>query len=187
MGVQPFKAQPLVGIIVCVPFIFFVWCVRRRFFFLSFSLCQALGKPKPLVGFGVPLVTLRLGHALRLQPVLPLPLLHQGPAPAPVFFFARAGLSSVFGSRGGVSVRSVFWSGVLVGPGCLLVVLLHSCISSCIRATAMPVFRTQWRLTPFPPLIGSSWVTRLLLGVDLGTVRSAAVRGCGRHCDPTNS
>ena len=49
----------------------------------------------------------------------------------------------------------------------------------------MPVFRPQWRLTLFLPLIGSSWVTRLLLGVDPGTVRSAAGRGCRRHCDPT--
>ena len=69
------------------------------------------------------------------------------------------GLWSVFRSRGGVSVRSVFW---LVLVACLL----SSCaLASCLvfRETATPGFRPQWRLAPFPLQIGSSWVTRLLL------------------------
>ena len=167
--------------LVCLPATFF-----SLFFFLSLSL-RRWGNPNPF-GFGFPLVTLLRAHGLRPRPVLPLPLIHQGPAPAPVFFFfclavARVGCGRFFVLGGGVSVRSVFW---LVLVACLL----SSCtLASCLvfRETATPGFRPQWRLAPFPLQIGSSQVTRLLLGVDPGTSRSAAGRGRGRHCDPTNS
>ena len=154
---------------------------------LSLSLSQALGNPKPF-WFGVPLVFLHPGHAPRHRSVHRPLHLPPGHAPAPVFFFFRRRSRWVVGGVWfpGWGLGSV---GVLVwcfGRSWLLFfVLLRSCISSCIRTTAMPVFRPQWRLTPFLPLIGSSWVTRLLLGVDPGTVRSAAGRGCRRHCDPT--
>ena len=144
------------------------------------------GNPN-LFGLGFPLCF--RGHALAPRAVPRDRHLLPGHLPHLFFFFSfvvvRTGWWSVLGSRGGVSVRSVFWSGVLVGPGCLPVVLLHSCISSCIRATAMPVFRPQWRLPPFPPPIGLSGVTRLLLGVVPWTGRSVAGWECRRHCDPT--
>ena len=188
-GFVPFRTCPLLAQMFVCPLSFFVCLVWLPTTFSLFLSLSGAGETQTHFGFGFPLVSLRPGHDLRPRSVHRPLHLPQGPAPAPVFFFfffvaVRAGLWSVFGSRGGVSVRSVFWSGVLVGLGCSSFVLLHSCISSCIRATAMPVFRPQWRLTPFPPLIGSSWVTRLLLGVDPGTVRSAAGRGCRRHCDP---
>ena len=41
------------------------------------------------MGFGVPLVTLRPGHALRLQPVPRRPLIPQGHLPHLFFFFSR--------------------------------------------------------------------------------------------------
>ena len=54
------------------------------FFFLSLSLSLSLsgaGETQTPSWFGFPLVTLLRAHGLR-----PLPLIHQGPAPAPVFF-----------------------------------------------------------------------------------------------------
>ena len=83
------------GCLVCSPTTFFSFFF---FFSLSLSLSQALGKPKPLAGFGVPLVLLPRGHALRLQPARPVPHLHQGHRPAPVFFFFRRPRRLVLGS-----------------------------------------------------------------------------------------
>ena len=78
---------------VCCPLFLFLrllgWFRRRRFS-LSLSLSLFLrrwGNPNPLVGFGVPLVFLLPGHALRLQPAGLAPHLPQGHRPAPVFFF----------------------------------------------------------------------------------------------------
>ena len=83
----PLRPDPCMPRCWLSPLSFF--CVRyaRRRRFLSFSLSQVLGKPKPLSGFGIPLVSLRRGHALRARSVRPARLLPLGSAPAPVFFF----------------------------------------------------------------------------------------------------
>ena len=84
-----------------------VWFVSSATFFL-FSLSQALGNPKPL-WFGVPLVFLHPGHALRPRPVHLPPHIPQGIAPAPVVFFFFSSSSLVFGL--------VFSRSCLVGVG----------------------------------------------------------------------
>ena len=128
-----------VGIIVCVPLFFFVWCVRRRRLSLSlslflFSFSQALGKPKPPSrGFGVTLVFLHSDRDHTPRPVLQAPQLHPGHPPRLFFFHScvvRAGLWSgcfwVFGSRGGW-----FWVGLCfswVFSLALVLRLLLSCI-----------------------------------------------------------
>ena len=101
-GLVPFKTcLPLVRIGVCSPFFFSLFLslslcccgdVRRRRFFsfsLSLSLClsQVLGKAKPLLGFGVPLVFLHPGRGLRLQPVHQARLLPLGHRSALFFLF----------------------------------------------------------------------------------------------------
>ena len=81
---EPFTTRPVLG--VCLrPSSSSVWFVSSATFFFS-SLSQALGNPKPL-WFGVPLVFLHPGHALRPRPVHLPPHIPQGIAPAPVFFF----------------------------------------------------------------------------------------------------
>ena len=90
----------------CVQFI------RRRRFSLCLSLSQALGKPKPLLGFGFPLVFLLPGRALRPRPVPRAQHIHPGIAPAPVFFpfFFLLSSSSLAGmvAVGCVFVRFLF-------------------------------------------------------------------------------
>ena len=173
----------------CLSSSFPVWCFRRRRVSLSLSvfLSQALGKPKPF-WFGLPLVFLRPGRVLRHRSVhLPLPL-HQGSAPAPVFFFfavARAGLFLRFWFSGGVAVRGCFRA--VGGLGSVCAALLYSCICLALGKTALPGTRPQRRLPPFPPPIGLSGVTRLLLGVVPWTGRSVAGWECRRFCDPTTS
>ena len=159
-------------------FLFGVLAGYVFFFFFSLSLSGA-GEPQTPSGFGFPLVTLLRAHGLRLDPFFLFRSYIKVQVPHLFFLSCRRsrGLWSVFCSRGGVSVRPVFW---LVLVACLL----SSCtLASCLvfRETATP------GMAPFPLQIGSSRVTRLLLGVDPGTVRSAAGRGCGRHCDPANS
>ena len=185
---SPSRPDPYLAYICLSPFFSCLVCSSTPcVLFLSLSLSQALGNPKPF-WFGVPLVFLHPGHAPRHRSVHRPLHLPPGHAPAPVFFFSRRRSRWVVGGVwfpgwGLGSVGVLVWC--FARSWLLVFVLLRSCISSCIRTTAMPVFRPQWRLTPFLPLIGSSWVTRLLLGVDPGTVRSAAGRGCRRHCDPT--
>ena len=61
-GFVPFKTSPLFALMLVSPLSFFccLVCSPTTFFFLSFffflSLSQALGKPKPRLGFGFPLV-----------------------------------------------------------------------------------------------------------------------------------
>ena len=73
--------------VCCPPSLFGCWVYWSALFPLFLSFSQLLGKPKPHLGFGVPLVSLHPGHALRLPPVLQSRPLHPGHAPAPVFFF----------------------------------------------------------------------------------------------------
>ena len=102
---EPFTTRPVLG--VCLrPSSSSVWFVSSATFCL-FSLSQALGNPKPL-WFGVPLVFLHPGHALRPRPVHFHPHIPQGIAPAPVFFFVRV-VVLVFGL--------VFSRSCLVGVG----------------------------------------------------------------------
>ena len=70
-GLVPFKTCPLFALMfVSSLFLSCCWDVRRRRFSLCLSLSQVLGKPKPLFGgFGIPLVSLLRGEALRLRPV----------------------------------------------------------------------------------------------------------------------
>ena len=148
----------------------FVWCVRRRrfsLFFFSLSLSLSLsgaGETQTPSGFGFPLVTLLRAHGLRPRPVLPLPLIHQGPAPAPVFFFVSPTFAWV--------VVGFLFSGwglgsvcVLVGSGCLLAVLLRSCILSCLSGNSNagipaamapgPLPAADWIVPGYPSPAGS--------------------------------
>ena len=76
---------------VCCPLFLFHWLfgmfADAVFFFLAFSFSQALGKPKPRLGFGIPLVSLHHERALRPRSVLRAPHLHSGHAPHLFFFF----------------------------------------------------------------------------------------------------
>ena len=67
---------------------------------------------------------------------------------------------------------------------CCSLAFLHPLLH---RKTALPGIRPQRRLPPFPPPIGLSGVTRLLLGAVPCTGRSVAGWECRRLCDPTNS
>ena len=51
-----------------------------------FLFLSGAGETQTLLGFGIPLVSLRLGHDLPLGSVHRAPQLHLGYAPAPVFF-----------------------------------------------------------------------------------------------------
>ena len=86
---EPFKPRPVFGFFVWVPPSFCVWLVIvDAVFSLFFSFSQALGKPKPPSGgLGFPLCSLLPARGLRLRPVLRVPHVHLGEAPAPVFFF----------------------------------------------------------------------------------------------------
>ena len=187
--VEPFTTRPVSGLYLPVPFFFLSGLFVDAVCSLSLSLSLSLrrwGTPN-LFGLGFPLCFSILDTLLAIDPYIVPYTYPQVTLPLLFFFFCRRSRWVVggvwFPGWGLGSVGVLVWC---FGRSWLLVfVLLRSCISSCTRTTAMPVFRPQWRLTPFLPLIGSSWVTRLLLGVDPGTVRSAAGRGCRRHCDPT--
>ena len=189
--IQPFKTRPvsvfclgpsLSFCLVCSPATFFSLFL---FFFFSLLSLRRWGNPNPKISPCDSSSCARTSTSTRSSSSAHT---SRSSSRTCIFFFFLSrrrsrGLWSVFCSRGGVSVRSVFW---LVQVACLL----SSCtLASCLvfRETATPGFRPQWRLAPFLLQIGSSRVTRLLLGVDPGTVRSAAGRGRGRHCDPTNS
>ena len=100
---EPFTTRPVFGVCLRASSSSSVWFVSSATFFL-FSLSQALGNPKPL-WFGVPLVFLHPGHALRLRPVHLPPHIPQGIAPAPVFFFSRRRRSFRFGVFSFLSCR----------------------------------------------------------------------------------
>ena len=145
-------------------------CSSATFFSLSFSLSlsQALGKPKPRVGFGIPLVTLLPGRGLRLRPV-PLHFSFTKASPRTCvffcfFFFRRSVAGSVFFSF--LVLVLVGFSGGGFGSVCLF------CISIMMYALGQcnagrPAAKAPH---PLPLWIKPSRVTRLLLGVDPGTV-----------------
>ena len=58
VGLVPFKTCPLLGnLFVVLSFSLVVWLIlSSSFFFFLSSLSQVLGKPKPRLGFGFPLV-----------------------------------------------------------------------------------------------------------------------------------
>ena len=94
-GLSPFMTWPHVCPDVCSLSLFFFLSLSlslslvryfRRRRFLSFSLSQVLGKPKPPLGFGIPLVSLHPGHDRPPGSVLRAPHLHLGQVPAPGFF-----------------------------------------------------------------------------------------------------
>ena len=184
---EPFKPRPVVWFFVCVPLLVSGWFRRRRVFSFLLSLSGARETQTPFGGFGVPLVTLRPGHALRLQPVPPRPLIPQGFAPEHVFFFFSSfalGCGRCLFSGWGRGSGLVFGGvSVLVGL-CGFLASLHLFLH---RKTALPGTRPQRRLPPFPPPIGLSGVTRLLLGVVPWTGRSVAGWERRRLCDPTTS
>ena len=130
---SPSRPDPCL-VFVCVRLLFSVWLVSSATF-LSLSLSQALGNPKPF-WFGVPLVFLHPGHALRPRSVrLPLHL-HPGFAPH-LFFFSSSSLvsGSVFSRFLSCRCRWSWW--VVFCPwswslsGCCFLPSLASCISSC--------------------------------------------------------
>ena len=182
---EPFTTRPVFG--VCLrPSSFCLVSFVGDCFSLSLSLSGA-GETQTFLVWGSPCVSSSWPRS-RHRPVHPPLHLHQGPAPAPVFFFSsRRSRWVVVGvwSRGGVSVRVLFsvvfwfWFG-----RCCSLVFLHLLLH---RKTALPGIRPQRRLPPFPPPIGLSGVTRLLLGVVPWTGRSVAGWECRRLCDPATS
>ena len=113
---KPFRPRPMFGFCMCPSFLCLV-CFVAAVFSLVFSFSQALGKPKPPLGFGIPLVTLLPGRGLRLRPVPLHFLLHQGLAPhlCFFFFFRRSVAGSVFFSF--LVLVLVGFSGGGLGPG----------------------------------------------------------------------
>ena len=96
-GLVPFKTCPLFALVFVVLFFFLslsllLWGCSSATFSPCLFLSQARGKPKPFLGFGVPLVFLHLGHVLRLRSVRLHVLLHQGHAQPLPFFFSSASL-----------------------------------------------------------------------------------------------
>ena len=124
----PFKTRPMSEILfVVLPLslclsLSLSLCLFGRFVGDAFSLFLSLrrwGNPNPFLGFGVPLVSLHLGRAVRLPPVRLAPHLHQGSAqPLCVFFFFVVARLSP--PRLGCSWFGVVGLGSLV-VGCLLV------------------------------------------------------------------
>ena len=83
---------------VCCPLFLFLWLFGMFadvVFFLFFSFSQALGKPKSLLGFGIPLVFLHHGRALRLRSVLRAPHLHSCQTPHLCFFLSSSPAGTV--------------------------------------------------------------------------------------------
>ena len=141
-------------------------CSSATFFSLSFSLSQALGKPKPRVGFGIPLVTLLPGRGVRLRPVPLHFLLHQGLAPH-LCFFCFFSFVARLPARCFSRSLSWFW---LVSPGVGLgrsVFFALACMHWVKSNAGRPAAKAPH---PLPLWIKPSRVTRLLLGVDPGTV-----------------
>ena len=118
-GLVPFKTRPLFALMFVSPLSFFaVWYVRRRRFSLLLSLSQALGKPKPRLELGFPLVFLRPGRGLRARPVRLHFLLHQT-TPSPCCFFSSASFVFPIWMFPGCSGWVVFLCGCLSGGGLL--------------------------------------------------------------------
>ena len=185
--IQPFKTRPVSVFCLGPSLSFCLVCSPATFFLFFLSLSQALGKPKPLRGLGFPLWLFFVRTDFDLDPFFLFRSYIKVQLPHLFFFFClavvRVGCGRFFvlgmGSRFG-QCFGWFWL-----PACCPLALLHLVLY--LGKLQRRDFRPQWRLAPFPLQIGSSRVTRLLLGVDPGTVRSAAGRGRGRHCDPTNS
>ena len=119
---SPSRPRPVLGFYLPV-FFFFLYglCRRRRVF--SLSLSQALGNPKPF-WFGVPLVFLQPGHALRASIRTSSSSSTPRHCPAPVFFLSSSLVSgSVFARPGSVGVGFLggcfFLSLVSVFPLCV--------------------------------------------------------------------
>ena len=113
---KPFRPRPVFGFCMCPSFLCLV-CFVAAVFSLVFSFSQALGKPKPPLGFGIPLVTLLPGRGLRLRPVPLHFLLHQGLAPHLCFFFfsslgCRLGVFLVPCLGSGWFLRGWVWVGL---------------------------------------------------------------------------
>ena len=143
-SVEPFTTRPVFGFYLPVSSFFLVWFVRRRRVF-SFSLSQALGNPKPF-WFGVSLVFLQPGHALRPRSVrLPLHL-HPGIALHLFFFFSSSSLvpGSVFARPGSVGV------GFLGGCFFLSLVSVFLCALHC--KTDLGTFKWGRETRHLPPL-----------------------------------
>ena len=192
---EPFTTRPVFGFYLPVFFFFlyglFVDAVCSLFFFLSLSL-RRWGNPNPLrVVWGSPCV---LFVQYTLSDLDPYFLLDTYPKALPrtcFFFFV---LSSSLVCRLGVFLVSCLGFGWFLGGGFWSVCVSVVCCGRswlfaqhvCIRSRAMPVDPAAMAPHPLPLWIPPSRVTRLLLGVDPGTVGSTAVGGGGCHCDPAN-
>ena len=182
-SVEPFTTQPVSGFYLPVFFFSCMVCSPTPCaLFLSLS-----GAGETQTPFGVwvsPCVLCIPGRGLHLQPVL---INFPKASPRTCFFFSFSSSFALGCGRwlvpGGVSVRVLFsvdfwfWFG-----RCCSLVFLHLLLH---RKTALPGIRPQRRLPPFPPPIGLSGVTRLLLGVVPWKGRSVAGWECRRLCDPT--
>ena len=108
---------------VCVPSLFLsLFGMFADDVFLSFcSPSQVLGKPKPLLGFGFPLVFLLHGHRLLLQPVHLAPHVHLGHAQLLFFFFFAVVIARWYGGGWSwcVGFRLVGWFLGVACPVCI--------------------------------------------------------------------
>ena len=183
---EPFTTRPMFGFYLLVFFFLYGLFVDAVSLSVSLSL-RRWGNPN-LFGLGFPLCFFDLDALSDIDPYI-FPYSYTKVPPPHLFFVflavVRAGSFLRFWFSGGVAVRVLF-SGVWwswFGLRCSLA-LLHL---SCFRKTALPGTRPQRRLPPFPPPIGLSGVTRLLLGVVPWTGRSVAGWECRRLCDPATS
>ena len=92
-GFVPFRTCPLLAevFVVLSLFLWLFGCARRRRL-LSFFLFQALGKPKPLLGFGFPLVfsSSRTSTTPSTRTLCSASLARSSPARSAFFFFLAA-------------------------------------------------------------------------------------------------
>ena len=162
----PLRPAPLFALVFVVLSFFlwlFGWFRRRRSLSLSLSFfLRRWGNPNPFRGFGIPLVSLHRGHALRLRSVRPA----RSPSPRfpprscfcfLFFFFFLAALAWVFLwcflAVVGLSVGLVFVGGVFL-------VVPSRCLH-CMQDTSQ-MFRTGQgdKTSPAPVLI----ITMIIFG-----------------------
>ena len=137
--VEPFTTRPVSGLYLPVPLFFFLsGLFVDAVCSLSLSF-RRWGTPN-LFGLGFPLcffILTRSSPSIRTSSPTPTP---RSRSRSCFFFSCRRSrwAVEVFGSRGGVLVRSVFWCGVLVGPGC-------SSLFSCVLASLLALGQQRCR------------------------------------------
>ena len=133
---MPFKTCPVFALLFVSPLSFFsVWFVRRRRFSFFLSLSQALGKPKPYLGFGFPLVVSSCWTRTSSTTRTPSSALSPRLRPRTCFFFFSFASSSFVGLLVGI-----------VAVGCVLVrFFCQFVVVGCCSGSVLVVFA----LSPF--------------------------------------